>query len=216
MTTPGEPALLDDDAPDPGRYVARNADGTAIEPQPPRVWDGPTRWRRRFGPATVHYMMGIATSVDDARALDGRRIPLDFRLSTGTWRTPGASGGFTHGHADLRDDDVVFIPLVTAPQVWLDDRFSELAARFRGDPAFMDDVADDAVAQALYAVLENGTLTPLAGGAPVEFGQRSAGRLVAALRANGEDDNDYFPGTLHDRSLTDRVRAHLTRLGWTT
>jgi hypothetical protein len=190
----------------PGRFV----DG---------VWQGQLDWRTRHGPAIVHWYLGAPVRIENALLPDGARADLDGNIPAApTFRIKsGAGDSFVHGTAAIARDDVVFTPLDDALEDDIDDDLVRLLSALRRDDAFIRDMEKPVTAAALYAEIENKTLTGAAPGEIFELGQRSAASLVAALRANGETYLDYAWGRSPVRASPadcERVRAHLARMGW--
>ena len=157
-------------------------------------WVGRQRWRTQHGPALVCWDANRIERVDNARLDDGSRKTIDGpRVGSLTSRTPNPDGqGFIHGILVVYREDVEFVPLVRnyRPEVRTEVLPAFRALRdMKEFMAFLN--ADFLNAYAAYSALQNRKVT-LPDGAMLQFGQRSAAGMIAALRDNGEDYLDYF------------------------
>ena len=177
-------------------------------------WQGQTEWRTRHGPAIVGWSLGVPAYAWNAQAADDQRVEVEGAQPAGLTFRLKTPDGFTHGVITILEDDVLFAPLTEYANAAVDDNQRPLQQIVLQDEAFVRDLSRHAFAAALYHVLENAKFVAPPD-LPLEFGQRSAARFVAALRANGEIYLDYAWGRGPAFSAEDveRVRAHLFRLG---
>jgi hypothetical protein len=178
-------------------------------------------WRTRHGPATLFWTKDGVVRISDVLMPDGRRADVQMGLGPGaTCRTRNADrNGFTHGSPIFSRDDVEFIPLVRNPTSVPRDAVVEALALMR-QAADLTRLANASAAHAcaLYTHIQNRRLTHI-GGMKVDFGTRTAGSLVAALRNRGEGEIDFTMMKDEDYDaglpLLPEITAALTQAGFT-
>ncbi|MBX3431264.1 MAG: hypothetical protein KF779_16880 [Hyphomonadaceae bacterium] len=120
--------------------------------------------------------------------------------------------GYEYGEVEVNAEDATFTPKAV-PALEVNEAVRGLFDALVSEEAFLTDIRQIDLARALYSVLENATFTH--SGKRYEFGQRSAGHFVAALRRNGEVYLDFAWSGNHEPADVARIREHFKRLGIT-
>jgi len=150
--------------------------------------------------------------VENVLLPDGARGCTEWSFDWGTQRLQLPDGSYVHGVLQPEDDDVRFVPLTANPPAVLDPDCERLLDALQSDASFMVDIEREDFARALYGVIENWEI--VRGDERYVIGQRSAARLIAALRNVGENYMDFAWGRRGRPREIACVENHLRRMGF--
>ena len=162
--------------------------------EPPREKIG---WRTRHGEAVVMWQSRRPIKVWDARLPDGTAIEASANLGSALpWRYLRSKDPrrWQHGTVEIHSDGVTFTPGELPPyEPPIATDVPNLEADLARDEVLRRRLADERLADVLYAYLKNGEFWKEGGERLWTIGLSSAGSLVARLRGYGDTYLDYYP-----------------------